>query len=127
MNGDKEVSNTQDLIDSRDVIARIEYLESERDDIAPEIWEGSDEETELRILQALAEEGESSPDWQYGETLIRDSYFKEYAQDLADDIGAIDRNASWPNTCIDWDKAVSELQMDYSQVDFDGETYWIRS
>ena len=32
----------------------------------------------------------------------------------------------WPNTCIDWDQAAGELKMDYSAVDFDGVTYWIR-
>jgi hypothetical protein len=58
--------------------------------------------------------------------MIRDSYFKEYAQEFAEDIGAINKNASWPNTCIDWDQAARELQMDYTSVNFDGVTYWIR-
>ncbi|KKL86611.1 hypothetical protein LCGC14_1942930, partial [marine sediment metagenome] len=64
-------------------------------------------------------------DW-YPVTLIRDSYFKEYAQELADDIGAIDSDLTWPNNCIDWDQATRELQMDYSTVEFDGITYWYR-
>lgn len=32
----------------------------------------------------------------------------------------------WPFTCIDWDKAAQELQMDYTSVEFDGITYWVR-
>lgn len=36
-------------------------------------------------------------------------------------------DASWPNTCIDWDEAARELQYDYFTVEFDGITYWIRS
>ena len=28
---------------------------------------------------------------------------------------------------IDWAQAAHELQMDYTSVDFDGVTYWIRS
>ena len=59
--------------------------------------------------------------------LIADSYFTEYAQQLAEDIGAINPNASWPNNCIDWEHAARELQYDYSAVDIDGDRYWIRS
>jgi hypothetical protein len=115
-----EIDNSQDVIDSRDVIARIEELE--------EMEEREEEETEeLEALRALAEEAEGyASDWRYGETLIRDSYFQEYAQELAEDIGAINRDASWPNTCIDWEQAARELQMDYTSVDFAGVTYWIR-
>lgn len=57
--------------------------------------------------------------------LIRDSYFRDYAEELAEDIGAIPENRSWPMFNIDWDAAAKELQMDYSAVDFDGVTYWI--
>ena len=149
-----------DVIDSRDVIARIEELEGEREALQLEIddaetqwlkteagtneahavvdrrqaayvaldtWDASSDADELRILKALADEASGyAADWPHGETLIRDSYFKDYAMELADDIGAIDNNASWPLTCIDWDQAARELQMDYSAVDFDGVTYWIR-
>ena len=79
-------------------------------------------------LEALQSEAEDySPDWHHGECLIRESYFEDYAQELAEDIGAIDPNAHWPNDCIDWERAARELQYDYTAVDFDGVTYWIRS
>lgn len=42
---------------------------------------------------------------------------KEFAQDLAEDIGAIDENAQWPYSCIDWDHATRELMMDYWSAD----------
>ena len=64
-------------------------------------------------------------DW-YPVTLIRDSYFQDYAQELADEIGAIDNKIGWPNTCIDWEKAARELQWDYSSVEVNGVTYWTR-
>jgi len=116
----KEITNSEDIIDSRDVIARIDDLEGQG-----ELDE--DETAELAALKALAEEASGyAADWQYGEALIRDSYFKEYAQQLADDIGAINADAHWPNDCIDWDRAARELQMDYTQVDFGGVEYWIR-
>ena len=115
----KAIYNTEDIIDSRDIIERIEYLQGSDD---------KDELEELAALERVAQKGEDySPDWRYGEALIRDSYFKEYAQELAEDIGAISNDQSWPNTCIDWDQAARELQMDYTCVDFDGAEYWIRS
>lgn len=138
-----DISNSDDTIDSRDVIARIEELEAERDAFdeaqAERATENGDETgaawadvyeaeaDELKALKALAEEAEGySSDWRHGETLIRDSYFVEYAEQLAEDIGAIDRDASWPLSHIDWDAAADELKQAYTSVDFDGVTYWIR-
>jgi hypothetical protein len=90
-------------------------------------WDKSDEAEELATLKAFRDELEPyCSDWHHGETLIRDSYFKEYAQELAEDIGAINRDAQWPNNCIDWDKATRELQMDYTSAELDGVTYWVR-
>lgn len=83
---------------------------------------------EYETLTALASECAGyAPAWEYGEILIRDSYFKEYAKQLAEDIGAIGSNVAWPLCCIDWDKAVKELKHDYTSVDYDGVAYWIRS
>lgn len=48
------------------------------------------------------------------------------AQELADDIGAIDSNAKWPLNHIDWEAAAEELKMDYTEVNFNGTTYYIR-
>jgi len=124
------ISNYDEIIDSRDVIARIDELRSERDDAeAPEAWadENPDYADELAALESLAEEAEGyAADWGHGETLIRDSYFEAYAQELAEDIGAIGHGAGWPSYCIDWTRAARDLQMDYTAVEFDGVTYWIR-
>jgi vacuolar-type H+-ATPase subunit I/STV1 len=160
------IDNGQDIIDSRDVIARIEDLESERESLEAavsnaketlvdakdetsvlandteaiaelevaiveatddlEAWGTSEECEELTALKALADEGEFSSDWTYGVSLIRDSYFEEYAQQLAADLGAI-TSTDWPMNCIDWSRAADLLQQDYTSLDFDGEKYWIRS
>ena len=118
-----EVTKYDDIIDSRDVITRIEEIMEEHgrfpnDDALRH---------ELESLQSLNDEAEGyAPDWRYGEVLIRDSHFQTYAQELAEEIGAIDSNARWPNTCIDWDQAARELQMDYTSISFDGVTYWVR-
>jgi hypothetical protein len=121
----KSIDNTEDIIDSRDVIARIADLEVYEGDEATPLDE--DDAAELKALRALAEECEGyAADWQHGEALIRDSYFEAYARDLAEDLGAIQRDASWPNNFIDWPAAVQALQSDYTSVEFDGVTYWVR-
>jgi antirestriction protein len=143
----REISNNDDVIDSRDVIARIEELEAEiaqltemreraltemlsqeeQDELRDLFETVEDNADELAALRELAEEASGyAADWLYGETLIRDSYFVTYAQELAEDIGAINPDAAWPATCIDWEQAARELQIDYTSVEFDGVTYWIR-
>lgn len=144
----REISNSDDIVDSRDVIKRIDELEDAKSDFQVENelpdsdlsnmpdeqadkwleWDESEEGEELTALKALQDECEGyTSDWRHGESLIRDSYFAEYARQFAEDIGAISGDEQWPLNCIDWDKAVDELQMDYTSVDWDGETYWIRS
>lgn len=40
---------------------------------------------------------------------------EDFAQDMAEQLGAIDRNAKWPQTCIDWEHAARELMYDYCE------------
>lgn len=40
---------------------------------------------------------------------------ESFAEDMAEQVGAIDRDAKWPMNCIDWDQAARELMMDYSE------------
>lgn len=43
---------------------------------------------------------------------------EQYAEQFAEDIGAIDDNATWPNYYIDWERAARDLFMDgYTFVD----------
>ena len=115
------VNNTDDVIDGRDIIERLNELK----DMIGE--ERCDTKEERLALEALAEEADNSPDFPHGEALIRDSYFTKYAQELAEDIGAIDRDADWPLSHIDWEGAANALKVDYISVDFDGVEYWIRA
>jgi hypothetical protein len=106
----------KDMVDIRDVIDRIEELEDD-DDLLEE------EADELKDLKELAEECGNF--WDDGTTLILDSYFKSYAQELAEDIGAISDFSSWPASCIDWDQAADELKQDYTQVTFGSFEYFV--
>lgn len=45
---------------------------------------------------------------------------EEFAQDLAEDIGAVPAEYSWPASYIDWERATRDLFMDYSSEDAPG-------
>jgi len=114
----KSIDNSQDIIDSRDIMERIDELEELDDD---------DDKNELEALNDLSEQAEEyGEDWEYGSILIRDSYFEEYAQELALDCGMVTDNDCWPCTHIDWEAAAKELRKDCTSVKFGDITYWIR-
>jgi hypothetical protein len=130
-----ELDLNADIIDVRDIIARIEELEDAISAYAEKMtdWQDNADNTEeLAKLQALLDDLEGlggDEQWRgnwYPVTLIRDSYFKDYAQELAEDIGAVKSDAQWPHTCIDWDHAARELQYDYTSIEIDDVTYWTR-
>lgn len=135
-----EISNTQDIIDSREIIERIEELQElieeydeelkEIEDEDGEVYEEDedlfDEREELRILLEVQEQGECSPDWNYGEILIHKNYFVEYVKEMLHDIGEFPRDIPWYIE-IDWDSTAQNIKMDYTTIDFDGEPYYIRS
>lgn len=144
-----EISNSEDIIDVRNVIERVEELRSEIEDETELLGDHPDEPStparqtrldnieelraELAPLESLLEDlagygGDHQWEGQwYPVSLIRDSYFEDHARELAEDIGGSDiRNASWPFNCIDWQKAAEQLQQDYSSVEFGGVTYWYR-
>lgn len=133
---------TDDVIDSRDVIARIEELESERDDHEHDddgnrtglSWaeDFPEEADELRGLLELAEEAESSPDWHHGEMLIAEGYFTTYIEELIDDCYELPegmKSGDWPwrHMSIDYEAAANEAKADYNEVSFRGHTFLIRA
>lgn len=89
-------------------------------------FEELEDAQEYRALKALADEAEDyAPDWTYGAQLIRDSYFVTAMQELCEEIG------DFPNGVpsyyvIDWEATARNLRVDYTEVDFDGVTYWVR-
>lgn len=90
-----------------------------------EFDEGVDGE-ELKTLKALAEQCEGNGDWEHGEALIRGSYFEDYCQKLCEDIGDIPKDL--PHyIVIDWEATARNIEIDYSEVDFDGVPYLMRA
>lgn len=75
---------------------------------------------ELAALKELAEVGGDSGHF------IKDDDFEKFAEEFADEIGAINRDVGWPMNCIDWKAAAEQLKMDYESVEFMGSTYYYR-
>ncbi len=113
----------RDVLDLRDVIERVEVLElddAELDD---------DDTAELAALYALLNDVRGAGgdhEWQghwYPVTLVSDTYFEDYARELCEDIGDVPRDMP-DYLVIDWEATARNIQMDYSSVEIDGETFW---
>lgn len=126
----REITNSDDVIDVRDVIARYEYLENSRGQAIEEA--DTDLLNEFDMLDTLLEDLEGNggdEEWRgswYPITLVRESHFKDYAENLADELGYMDKNTTWPYNHIDWEAAANELLIDYTSTEFDGVTYYYR-
>jgi hypothetical protein len=84
-------------------------------------------EEETKRLEALRElRDEIGDEWPHGETMIPVEDFVEYAKELADDIGTI-TEVSWPLSHIDWQAAADELAHDYTEVEWEGASYYVRA
>jgi len=130
MNTQTYLDLTADIIDVRDIIARIEEVENDRS-----VLEQGDVDSDLagvwavldNILSDLKGNGGDEQwrgDW-YSVTLIRESYFTRYARELLEDCGTIPRDLpKWVE--IDWDATAKHMLIDYASTEIDGVTYWYR-
>lgn len=145
-----------DYIDTRDLFKRQQELQEELENLEYEVecaqeafddqinddLDAPDEEEALALAKAdlsnwkeeyqeeLEEldyvEREVGDEFMHGETLIPTHMFSDYAYQLADDIGAINSDATWPMNHIDWTAAAKELLMDYGELTFQDEDYYYR-
>jgi len=116
----RTISNNDDIIDSRDVIARIDWL---YDSFQP----GDPEEGEYLSLTALAEQGENgAEDWLYGATLIRYSYFTQYVKYDYPEIHHEAFSKLPEGLVIDWQATAEGQRTEYTELTFDGVTYLVR-
>lgn len=98
--------------------------------VSDELWQWLElDEDDRNILAAYRENCGEGADIDQAREAYQGTYNsdEDFAQQLAEDIGAIDENASWPYTCIDWERAARELMFDYFSVDRDGKTYYFRN
>ena len=105
-----------DIMDSRDLEARLDEL------IADGPGQDLDLIQERRMIRELRDE--SGSEWRYGIVFIHESYFEDYARELAEDMGAVNKDRGWPNSYIDWEAAAEALMVDYTVAEIDGYTYY---
>jgi len=119
-----------DIIDVRDIIARVEELEELiqgegcEDVVSANNMERIALECILDEMKGYGGDEEWRGDW-YPVTLIDDMHFTDYARELLEECGTIPRDLpSWVE--IDWDATARNVRMDYTPVDINGRTYWYR-
>lgn len=140
-----------EYLDTRDLAKRQEELQSELDSLQEAIEEanepadngeyGSDEADELAQAEQELEEWQEEyqqeldelnslenelSEWSEGNTLIPESEWVDYVQDLLTDIGDLPRNIPW-YIAIDWEKTAENIAQDYSLVTYQKEDYYVRN
>jgi len=105
----------EDIVDSRDIIERIEYLEAdtELDD---------EDKDELKSYQELrAEIGKEN--FEFGVTFIKDTYFSDAMREDFLEFNQIDEALEM---YIDFDAWETACRMDYTDIEIGGYTYSYR-
>ena len=105
----------EDIVDSRDMLERMEYLESESE-------LDDEDKDELKSYQELRTEiGEE--DFEFGVTFIKDTYFSEAMREDFLSFNQIDEALE---CYIDFDAWATACSMDYDEISIGGYTYSYR-
>jgi hypothetical protein len=110
----------KDRVVARDVIARRDELEQQRNELQHQVelanWDAANgrELTELVEICKACENGGG---------LIRDSALEDYAQDLAKQRGVVEGGVLWPT--IDWQKVANAVREKVSRVELGGVVYFV--
>jgi len=103
---------------------RAERLEDAREELAD--WDESNGD-EYKALKDFCEEGSQyNSDWRRGVPCILESEFADHIKESASELVDVDLNR-WPFNCINWDDAAEEMKGDYTEIDFDGYAYYVRT
>lgn len=110
-----EAMGTEFSVGESGLTATIEVLELDSDTVE-----------ELDSLKSFRDElADYCPDWRHGTTIVRESHWVEYVQEMLADIGDLPKDLPG-YIAIDWDKTADNVREDYTSADFDGVTYWAR-
>jgi hypothetical protein len=151
-----DISNSDNVIDSREVIAKLEALSEERGDLQQAIDDAKEslDEEEGDEKEAMQEDYDAAVDalesWDIDNKAELDALqalnddAEGYAEDWRHGATLVKENY-FPEYCkellddigdlprdlpdyivIDWDATAENLKADYTEVDFDGEAYLVR-
>ncbi|MEE9356586.1 MAG: hypothetical protein V3U75_13430 [Methylococcaceae bacterium] len=118
-----DLLDIRDIRDIRDLIERFEQLNE--DEVLDEF--DKDEQSALANLLGELKGNGGDEQWEgdwYPITLINDSYFEDSRDELVKDCYSLDALdiPAFITLTIDYDM----LQQDYSEIEYEGETYWYR-
>ena len=142
-----KVFDSRDLIEYRDIIAEdvvnlyntymtevdedwdeVSDIEDVNFDEQEFVEANQDEVDEYRTIIEFCEEIDNyCPDFEYGVSIIHEIYFEDYCRELVEDIGDLPRNLpAYIENNIDWSGVAHDLKVDYSEAEYDGDTYYFR-
>ena len=142
-----EVFDSRDLIEYRDIIAEdvvnlyntymtevdedweeVSDIEDVNFDEHKFVEDNQDEVDEYRTITEFCEEIDSCcPDFEYGVAIIHKNYFEDYCRDLVEDIGDLPGNLpDYIRNNINWEGIADDLMVDYSEAEYNGDTYYFR-
>ena len=134
--------DTRDLIEKRDELKQqildsfletFEHYEDQTDDFEDILFEEEeiqswkeDWEDELKEIEEIDSiEDELGSEFDYGVTLVHEDYWEEYVEELLIEIGYLPIDfPSWIE--IDWEATANNVKQDYTEVEYQGETYYGR-
>ena len=107
-----------DVIDSRDLLDELKTLDEE----------DSYDKERIEMIDDLKEEV-GKDNFEMGVTFIRENYWVQYCEELAYDCGYVDGRDEYNpiSNHIDWEGWADAVGMDYSQTDFNNDTYYWRA
>ena len=76
--------------------------------------------------RTLAVQGRDFDDWEFGITLVHEDHIEEYAEEYLKEVFNFGDLPEWIILHIDWEAVAEELFQDWSQVEFEGSTYYIQ-
>ena len=122
-------------------LENLEYYEGKQNDIDNKLEEIAEKENEIRAcdakydkhseelaeLEALKEEIKSNSDegFEYGIQLIHDDYIDDYLHEMLIDCGYLPKDLpSWIE--IDWQATYNNMKQDYSELELNGNIFFVR-
>lgn len=131
---DKREELQTDLVDSfndyfdteiEDFDELIKHIDdSENEDVQEWRYDNSDDFEHIEEIDELEDE---ISEFFHGEILIPEDDFTEYCEDMVNDCYDIRNIPSFIKDNIDWEGVASDLEVDYTNVTYQGESYLVRA
>jgi hypothetical protein len=140
-----EIDYSDDVLDSKDLCNRLEYLESIKDTRLDWMDAKREEMSDAEIdelennepeeftdemkeeLESLEEAKNYISEWRNGTALINMEHWVKYCEGIIEEIGDVPQDLpQYIRNNIDWKGVADDLSNDYSTIDIMGNTFYYR-